>query len=140
MEKTIAQFLNVKEFPFFIKDDSGNVIYRENKDGFWRKANFNNQNKEIYFENSLGTWVKREYDQNGFQIYFENHTGFWEKTEYNQSGGIIYFETVDRIIKDNRPKPKPQPGTLDIENLLDWLNMEENSVILAFYKKHGNGH
>ncbi len=52
--KIIAQQLNVKEFPFIIKDSNGN---------------------EIYFENSDGVWVKREYDSYGNQIYYENSHG-----------------------------------------------------------------
>ena len=53
--KTIAQQLNVKEFPFEIKDKNGN---------------------EIYFENSHGYWIKSEYDSNGNQIYYESSDGF----------------------------------------------------------------
>lgn len=32
--KTIAQQLNIKEFPFRIKDKNGNQIYFENSDGY----------------------------------------------------------------------------------------------------------
>ena len=52
--KTVAQQLNVKEFPFRIKDAKGN---------------------EIYYENSLGFWVKKEYNSEGIQIYVENSDG-----------------------------------------------------------------
>jgi len=55
--KTIAQQLNVKEFPFRIKDKDGN---------------------EIYFESSSGFWNKREYDKDGNEIYYENSSGFIE--------------------------------------------------------------
>ena len=54
MSKTIAQQLNVKEFPFEIKDKNG---------------------KEIYYENSDGYWIKHEYDQNGKVIYSETSIG-----------------------------------------------------------------
>jgi hypothetical protein len=33
--KTIAQQLNVKDFPFEIKDKNGNELYYENSNGFW---------------------------------------------------------------------------------------------------------
>ena len=42
--QTIAQFLNVKDFPFEIKDKNGKIIYSEYSDG---------------------DWSKREYDSNG---------------------------------------------------------------------------
>ena len=52
--KTIAQQLNVKEFPFEIRDKNG---------------------QQIYFEDSTGSWSKQEYDQNGKVIYYENSRG-----------------------------------------------------------------
>lgn len=82
--KTIAQQMNVTEFPFRIKDEKGN---------------------EIYFETSNGFWVKREYDSNGNRIYGEDSDGNWYKQEYDSRGNIIYFEDSNSIIIDNRPKP-----------------------------------
>ena len=35
--KTIAQQLNVKQFPFEIKDKNGKVIYYEDSYGYWCK-------------------------------------------------------------------------------------------------------
>jgi hypothetical protein len=52
--KTIAQQLNVKKFPFEIK---------------------NSQGKEIYYEESNRYWCKREYDSQGNVIYLENSEG-----------------------------------------------------------------
>ena len=52
--KTIAEQLNVKEFPFSINDSQGN---------------------EIYCENSNGCWWRREYDDNGREIYWEDSDG-----------------------------------------------------------------
>ena len=54
--KTIAQQLNIKDFPFEIKDKSGRTLYYENSDG----------------------WYKWEYDSNGNYIYFENSFGYIE--------------------------------------------------------------
>lgn len=80
--KTIAQQLNVKDFPFIIEDKDGNVIYWENSSGFWRK---------------------REYDSNGKPIYKENSDGFWERYEYDSNGKLIHCE--DSILSLNkRPK------------------------------------
>jgi hypothetical protein len=81
--KTIAQQLNIKEFPFSIKDKNGKVIYYENSNGFWSKC---------------------EYDSNGKEIYFEYSDGYWIKKEYDSNGNVIYYENSDGEIKDNRPK------------------------------------
>ena len=81
--KTIAQQLNVKDFPFTIRDKNGN---------------------QIYFENSNGYWYKRERDSNGNKIYYENSTGYWEKSEYDSNGNLIYWENSNGEIRDNRPK------------------------------------
>lgn len=55
--KTIAQQLNIKEFPFEIKDKNGNEIYCEDFNGFWRY------------------WWKREYNSNGNPTYYEDSDG-----------------------------------------------------------------
>ena len=81
--KTIAQQLNVTEFPFSIKDKNGNEIYREDSNGFW---------------------IKREYDSNGNVIYRETSDGYWCKWEYDSNGNRIYFENYNGLIEDNRPK------------------------------------
>jgi hypothetical protein len=73
--KTIAGQLNVKEFPFVIKDTKGNEIYFENSNGFWYKWEYDSDGNKIYYENSNGGWVKREYDSNGKEIYYENSNG-----------------------------------------------------------------
>lgn len=52
--KTIAEQLNVKEFPFEIKDKNNNLIYIENSNGYWCKREFDSNNNEIYWENSNG--------------------------------------------------------------------------------------
>ena len=83
--KTIAQQLNVKEFPFIIKDKNG---------------------KEIYYEYSKGYWYKKEYDTNGNLIlfYFEHPNGYWYKYEYDSNGNEIYREDSTGHIIDKRPK------------------------------------
>jgi len=73
--KTIAQQLNVKEFPFEIKDKNGNLIYYQFSDGNWYKKEFDSNGNEIYYEDSNGYWCKREFDSNGNKIYFENCNG-----------------------------------------------------------------
>ena len=104
--QTIAQFLNVKEFPFYIKDKNGNVIYYEESTGYWFKCEFDSNGNVIYYENSYDYWAKYEYDVNGNgrPTYFENSKGYWEKQEYNTEGKCIYFENSDGEIRDNRPK------------------------------------
>ena len=63
--KTIAEQLNIKEFPFVVKDKNGNVIYHENSSGYWSKVEYDSNGNEIYYENSNGYWSKVEYDSNG---------------------------------------------------------------------------
>ena len=81
--KTIAQQLNIKEFPFEIKDNNGN---------------------QIYFENYNRYWSKRVYDSNGREIYFETSNGYWVKNEYDSNGNVIYCEDSNGCIIDDRPK------------------------------------
>ena len=54
MIETIAQQLNIKDFPFEIKDKSGNTIYWEDSDNSWLRYEYDSYNNEIYFEDSDG--------------------------------------------------------------------------------------
>jgi hypothetical protein len=54
--KTIAQQLNVKDFPFVIRDKQGNLLYLENSDGDWSRWEYDSVGNEIYYENSDGYW------------------------------------------------------------------------------------
>jgi hypothetical protein len=92
--KTIAQQLNITDFPFEINDKNGN---------------------EIYFENSTGYWYKYEYDSNGMKTYYEDSFGFWCKREYDSNGNRIYFENSDGDIIDDRPKPSCEGKIVEIE-------------------------
>jgi hypothetical protein len=95
--KTIAQQLNVKEFPFEIKDSQGKIIY---------------------YENSNGGWYKSEYDSNGEEIYFENSSGYWRKREFDSNGNQIYYETsLEGVFMDNRPKPTCEGKTVEIDGI-----------------------
>jgi hypothetical protein len=85
--KTIAQQLNIKEFPFRIKDNDGNIIYFEDINTYWSKRELKD-GKEVYYEDSNGYWSKREY----------------------KDGKIIYYENSNGKIIDNRPKERPCVG------------------------------
>ena len=94
--KTIAQQLNIKTFPFVIKDSNGN---------------------ETYYECSNGFWAKREYDADGNEIRYENSRGYWQKREYDADGNEIYYEDSNGLIADNRPKT-------DVQKAIDLLTKE----------------
>jgi len=112
--KTIAQQLNIKTFPFEIKDSDGNRIYFEWSDGVWSKYERNGR-KVIRYENSKGYWEKREW-VDGKVIRYEDSKGFWVKREY-AGGEMIYWEDSNGIIMDNRPKT-------DVQKAIDLLTKE----------------
>jgi len=88
--KTIAEQLNVTEFPFRIWDSKKRLIY---------------------FEESNKRWAKYEHDSEGNVIYYVNSNGFWWRAQYDANGNKIYFENSRGEIEDNRPiidnRPKP---------------------------------
>ena len=102
--KTIAEQLNVKDFPFSIKDKNGNEIYWEDSDGYWRKYEYDSNGNKIYYEYTDEYWSKWEYDSNGNKIYYEDSDGYWSKREYDSNGNCIYYENYNGLIEDNRPK------------------------------------
>jgi hypothetical protein len=54
MKQTIARQLGIKQFPFEIRNKQGNLIYRELKDGYWERQEFDSEGTQIYYENSKG--------------------------------------------------------------------------------------
>ena len=81
--KTIAQQLNIKDFPFIIRNRQGDMIYYEDSSGFWER------------------WCCDLVDN---AKYYENSNGYWSKREYDSSNNMIYYENSDGEIEDNRPK------------------------------------
>ena len=98
--KTIAEQLNVKEFPFYINDKNGNRIYWESITGYWIKKEYDS--KMIYREDSTGYWSKAEFDSKGNEIYYENSKGYWIKKEYDSKGNRIYWEDNTGYKSDKR--------------------------------------
>ena len=81
--KTIAQFLGIKDFPYEIKDNNGNTIYIEYSDGFWYKLEYDLNNNLSYYEQSNGYWVKYEFNSSGNLIYYKDSRKYWVKYDYN---------------------------------------------------------
>jgi hypothetical protein len=113
--KTIAQQLNITEFPFTINDKNGNQIYYENSNGYWVKREYDSSGNEIYYENSAGYWCKYEFDSNGNETYFENSAGYWCKYEFDSNGNETYFEDSDGEVRDNRLKPTCEGKVVEID-------------------------
>ena len=127
MNKTIAQQLNITDFPFTVEDKDGNRVYWEDSDGWWEKREFDDANdlvysedsdgvfekhryddygNQIYFERSTGYWEKRKFDAKGNEVYFEDSIGYWEKRKLDAKGNEVYHEDSDGTIIDKRPKSK----------------------------------
>jgi hypothetical protein len=119
--KTIAEQLNVTDFPFEIKDKNNNEIYYETSNGYWIKREFDKNNNRIYYETSDGGWVKREYDLNNNRIYWENSNGYWVKQEFDSNNNEIYSEDSYGYIIDKRPKSTPE---YTMEELVEKLGYE----------------
>ncbi len=124
MQQTIAQFLNIKDFPFVINDKNGNEIYRENSSGLWYKRERDARGNTIYLENSDGVWYKREFDEKGKEIYLENSDGFWEKREYDAQGDRIYYEDSTGYIFDKRPRVVE----ITLQDIADKLGMDVKTI------------
>ena len=104
MNKTIAQQLNITNFPFEIKDEKGN---------------------RVYYEDSNGYWAKRHFDEKGNRIYFENSNGYWRKIQFDEKGNEIYYETSMGKIIDNRPK---QTVEITLDEIAKKFNIDISQV------------
>ena len=80
--KTIAQQLNIKDFPFEVMDKESRLIYHETVNSFWSKS---------------------EYDSDGNKTYYENSNGYVEGWQYDSDGNVTYYWNNEGVIRDNRP-------------------------------------
>jgi len=107
MKKTIAQELNITQFPFEIRDSKGNLIYYERKDGYWAR------------------WKRNDY---GSTIFYENSDNFWERWEYNSEGKEIYYKNSEGKIHDWRTNTEPlQVSDNDYKRLMKALYPKDRS-------------
>ena len=95
--KTIAQQLNIKSFPFRIKDDRGNVIYTEDSDGFWIRYERDDRCNTTYFEDSDGFWYRYEYDDEGNETYSENSDGYKRGTKRSSTKELT-LEDIAKLV------------------------------------------
>jgi hypothetical protein len=74
-------------------------------------------------------------DEKGRVIYHEERDGWWFKREYDQNGNEIYLENRYGFIRDNRPKPKPEPVKKQtaVEWLIEQLFFSDQSQTLNQY-------
>ena len=108
--KTIAQNLNIKQFPFEIRDSSGNEIYYENSNGYWRKREYNSEGDEIYYENSKGKVIDNRINEDvklvnedesarqvleGMGYYVRN---LWSVNDVNGFNGKVSKEEALKIL------------------------------------------
>ena len=99
--QTIAQQLKIKDFPFEMYDEKGNLIYNEESDG---------------------SWDKREFDEKGNPIYYEDSDGYWSKREFDEKGNVIYLENSKGKVIDKRPKCENKVVAQQTDNVLNTQN------------------
>ena len=87
-KRTIAKKLDIRVFPFEIKDRLGNVIYSEDSNGSWKKRVYDLDGYEIMYEDSNGQLEKTDYYSSGKQIYYKSTKGF-TKTNYDKENRIV---------------------------------------------------
>ena len=87
-KQTIAQFLNITEFPFRIFNEQGNIIYYEESNGYWFIQRYDKNNSIVYFDNSYGSWFEKKYDDNYHLIFHKKYDGYTETREYYPNGDI----------------------------------------------------
>jgi hypothetical protein len=73
--------------------------------------------KEFPFEimDDRGRLIYHERNRHFWQISGLDAETFWARFEYDEKGNQIYFENSYGRIIDNRPKPKAEPMTIEID-------------------------
>ena len=77
IELKITDKTNIK-FPIIIEDKKGNIIYRQNENGFWYECTYNNNNNELTYKDSEGYGWEFTYDDNGNELTWKNSDGIYK--------------------------------------------------------------
>jgi hypothetical protein len=106
---TIAQQLNIKDFPFQIFHTkffyNGNPIcpiYYENSNNEWCRNEYDEMGNQTYHINSKGYWEKSEYDGPSRCTRKENSNGYINKHTYNEANLCTYFESISTLYKPSK--------------------------------------
>ena len=76
------------QYPIELKDEDGNIVYRQNSKGYWIKSEYT-KGELTYWKSSDGYWEKYEYT-NGKRTYFENsHGAKWGTPKSNKKQAIL---------------------------------------------------
>jgi hypothetical protein len=74
-ERTVAQRLDIKDFPFHIKNSDGELIYFENSDNYWERYVRDDKNRVLYHEKSNGYKEHYNRDSEGNILFYLNSNG-----------------------------------------------------------------
>jgi hypothetical protein len=135
MEQTIAQQLGITEFPYEVQDEQGNLIYIEEKNGFWEKNKYDENNNKIYWENSDGYWYKQEFDLNNNEIYYEDSDGYWFKQEFDENNNRIYYENSDGTLEKYVEKVGGLLNIISDNNTEYYEKSEIKEILVDFANK-----
>lgn len=96
-------FILSKKFPDKYLDSYTSEEFPQseiNKHPRWHKLEYDNNGNVIYRQNFNGYWQKWEYNENKLLVYYENCNGYWAKYIYNESGKEIYYEDSDGVMEE----------------------------------------
>ena len=101
-EKTIAEQLGIRKFPFIINNDNGQNIYFENRKKYWVKMTYDKNGNEIKRECSDFYVGISKFNENNQLISYGDSKGYWQKREYDSNGIQNYYANAHGVIDDNR--------------------------------------
>lgn len=80
------------EFPIIIKDTRGDIIYKQNEDGFWFEKTYDEKGNELTCKNSEGYWLESTYDDNNNKINFKASDGFCRESTYDDNENELTYK------------------------------------------------
>ena len=80
------------ELPIIIKDTRGDIIYKQNEDGFWFEKTYDEKGNELNCKNSEGYWLESTYDDNNNKINFKASDGFWRESTYDDNENELTYK------------------------------------------------
>ena len=92
------------EFPIVIKDKKGNIIYKQNEDGFCWESTYDDNKNQLTCKNSEGYWTESTYDNNNNKLNFKASDGFWRESTYDDNKNQLTYKDSNGNYEIKRKK------------------------------------
>ena len=124
-------------FPIVIKDNRGNEIYKQFKDGSWWERTYDDNRNQLTYKNSDGYWTEKTYDNNGNKLTYKDSDGDWTEYTYDDNGNKLTYKYSDGYyeIKGKKVTKDEYDSFLNKGLIIEPKELKDNDKLIKILKE-----